>query len=84
MEMEELIFKKLVKNTKTTQKQFWIVLFNNDLITINKKGTLIMICKIDKDDIEILSSSIKNIVTNDINYPVATNHGFICDFKYFN
>lgn len=57
---------------------------DDELLNINKKGTLIIICKIIHDDIEILSSSIKNVINSDINYPMATNHGFICDFKYSN
>jgi len=56
----------------------------NELLDINKNGTLIMICKINKDTIEILSSSIKNVTNNNVDYPIATTHSFLYDFKYGN
>lgn len=45
-----------------------------------KNETLIMICKINKDNIEIISSSIKHIPVIMDNYPISINHNFMNNF----
>jgi hypothetical protein len=55
---------------------------NNE--NIYNSGTLVMMCKISKDKIEIISSSIRNISETKSDCPMVINHSFICDYSYGN